>query len=51
MPLINCEASLTLIWSENCVITSRATTEPNPDANAAVAGSNNPTNATFRILE
>ena len=22
MPLINCEVSLTLTWSENCVITS-----------------------------
>ena len=27
MPLINCEASLTLSWYENCVITSKATRE------------------------
>ena len=27
IPLINCEVSLTLTWSENCVITSKATRE------------------------
>ena len=45
--LINCEVSLTLTWSENCVITSRR--EVNPDADPAVAGINNPTNAVFKI--
>ena len=49
MPLINCEVSLTLTWSENCVITSKATREGHPDADAAVTGINNPTNAAFKI--
>ena len=41
---VNCEVSLTLTWSENCVITSKATREADPDADPAVAGINNPTN-------
>ena len=36
--LINCEVSLTLTWSENCVITSKATREADPDDDLAVAG-------------
>ena len=51
MPLINCEVSLTLSWSENCVITSKATREDGPDADPAVTGINNPTNATFKITD
>ena len=47
--LINCEVSLTLTWSENCAITSKATREVDPDADPAVAGINNPTNAVFKI--
>ena len=47
IPLINCEISLNLTWSKNCVITSKATREADPDADPAVAGINNPTNATF----
>ena len=47
MPLINCEVSLTLTWSQNCVLISRAYREANP----AVAGTNNPTNATFKIKD
>ena len=47
IPLINCEVSLTLTWSENCVITNKATRETDP----AVAGINNPTNATFKITD
>ena len=42
---------MTLIWSENCVITSKATREADPDADPAVAGINNPTNATFKIKD
>ena len=38
MPLFNCEVSLTLTWSEICVITSTATREVDPNANPAVAG-------------
>ena len=44
MPLINCEVSLTLTWSENCVITSlerREMTNTRRDSS--------PTNATFKI--
>ena len=60
MPLINCEASLTLTWSEHClnltwsehyVITSKATRETDSDANPAVDEINNPTNATFKIKD
>ena len=36
MPLINCEVSLTLTWSENCVITSKAIRKADPDADPAV---------------
>ena len=51
MPLINCEVSLTSTWSENCVLTSRATRDADPDADPAVAGINNPPNATFKITD
>ena len=47
IPLIRCEVSLTLTWSENCVITSKATREADP----AVVGINNPTNAVFKITD
>ena len=49
MPLNNCEINLILTWSENCVITSQATRDADPDADPAVATINNPTNATFKI--
>ena len=51
MPLINCEVSLTLNWSQNCVLTSRTYREANSDAEPAVAGINNPKNATFKIKD
>ena len=51
IPLINCEVSLTLTWSENCVITSKATREADPDADLAVPGINNPSNAIFKIKD
>ena len=53
MPLINCEVSLILTWSENCVLTSKAT----GDAVSAQVGNptvdeiNNPTNVTFQIAD
>ena len=50
-PLINCEVSLTLPWSGNCALTSKATREADPDADPAVAGINNPTNAVFKITD
>ena len=39
------------MWSENCVITIKATTEANPDADPAVDEINNPTNAIFKIKD
>ena len=51
IPLINCVVSLTLIWSEACVLTRKATRDavPAQGDNPAVDGINNPTNATFKI--
>ena len=46
IPLINCETNPILAWSEDCVISSKATRDPNPDADTAI---NNPPNATFEI--
>ena len=51
IPLINCEVSLNLTWSENCVITSKATREVDPDADPAVDEIDNSTNATFKIKD
>ena len=55
IPLINCEVSLILNWSENCVLTSKATREADPDADPdadpAVTGINNPTDAAFKITD
>ena len=51
MPLINCEINLILTWTENCVLTSKATRDANPDPDPAVAAFNNPTNATFQITD
>ena len=53
MPLISCEVSLTLAWSENCVSTSKAYREAvaAQGGNPAVAGINNPTCATFKITD
>ena len=43
--------SLTLTWSGNCVIKSKATRETDPDADPAVDEINNPTNAVFKITD
>ena len=51
MSLINCELNLILTWSENCVITSKATRDANPNANPAVVAINHSTNATFKITD
>ena len=50
MPLISFEVSLTLTWSENCVLTSKAyrTAVAAQGGNPAVAEINNPTDATFK---
>ena len=53
MPLINCEVSLTLTWSENCVLTD-ITTQTGRAAqgdNPARTAINAPTNATFKIRD
>ena len=42
---------MTLTLSENCVITSKATREADPDDNPAIDRINNPTNAVFKIAD
>ena len=49
--MINCEVSLTLTWSENYVLTSKATRAADPEANLAADEINNPQNATFKITD
>ena len=53
MPLINCERNLILSWSENSVLISKATRDavPAQEGNPAVADTDNPTNATFKITD
>ena len=53
MPLINCEVSLILTWSGNCVLKSKGTRGAisAQGGNAAVAAVVNPTGATFKITE
>ena len=48
MSLINCEINLILTWSENCVLTSKATRDADPEADPAVTTIDNPTNANFK---
>ena len=45
-PLINCEINLILTWSENCVLTRKATIVGVSDNRI-----NNPTNSTFKITD
>ena len=49
--LIHWEVSLALTWSEDCVLTSKATREADPDAYPAADGINNPTNAVFNMTD
>ena len=51
MPLINREVSLTLAWSENCVLTDIITRAANPNADPPVEAINAPTDANFKINE
>ena len=54
MPLINCEINLILTWTENFVLTSKATTRdavPAQGGNPAVTRVNNPTNVIFKITD
>ena len=50
---VNCEINLVLTWSEQCVLTNKATkgTVPAQAGNPAAAAVNNPTNATFQITD
>ena len=43
---INCSRNIVLSWFENCVITSKATRDADPDADPAVTTVNNRANAT-----
>ena len=53
MPLINCEINLILRWSENYVLTSKATREaiPAQGGNPEVAAIDYLTNGTFKITD
>ena len=51
IPLINCEINLILTWSGNCVLTSKATKDANPDSDLVVVAVNNSMNATFKITD
>ena len=51
VPLINCEINLILIWTENFVLTSKATRDANSDADPAVAAIDNPINVTFKVAD
>ena len=51
VPLINSEINHILTWSKNCILTSKATRDANPNVDPAVAAINNPTNATFKITD
>ena len=51
--MINCEINLILTWSENFVLTSKATREAVPAqvGSPAVSRINNPTNVIFTITD
>ena len=51
MLLLNCKVFLALIWSKNCLLTSKGTKDDDSDADPAVDEFNNPTNANFKITD
>ena len=51
MPLTNCEVSLTLTCSKNCVLTDIIKRAADPNADLPVEAINAPTNATFKIKD
>ena len=51
MPLINCEVSLTLARSKNCVITDETTRDNDPNANPPILEIRVSTGATFKITD
>ena len=50
IPLINCETNLIVTWSENYVITSKATKDFDLDVDPAVAEISNTTGVTFNKI-
>ena len=50
-PLINCEVSLTLTWSKDCVLTDLTTAATDPNADPPVIAIAAPTGATFKIKD
>ena len=51
MYFINCEVSLSLVWSEKCALTDIITQAGNPNADPAIPVITAPTNATFKITD
>ena len=51
MPLVNCEASLTLTWPENCVITKLDKTVTAAQGNNPAVDKTNQESATFKITD
>ena len=51
IPLINCEISLVLTWSENCVLTSKSTRTGNYENDPVVSRIYDPADATFKITD
>ena len=51
IPLVNCEISLTLNWSENCVLISKAKRDVNYTADPILPKINTPANATFETTD
>ena len=51
MPLINCKMSLTLTWSESCILTNITTQTAAQGDNPARERIDAPTNATFKITD
>ena len=51
IPLINCEISLVLTWSENCVLTSKSTRTGNYENDPVVSRIDDPADATFKITD
>ena len=53
MPLFNCKINLIWTWSENCVLTNKATSDAAPaqGGNPPVSRINNPTNSIFKITD
>ena len=49
--MINCEISLVLTWSENCVLTSKSTRTGNYENDPVVSRIYDPADATFKITD